>query len=88
MLLTPKYGNRITLVTILTELELPSDPPYTEILCPDDCRRCLDACPTKALNGQAVVEQKCCRSHVGTVSDRGHELTNCWNCRLACATRF
>ena len=88
MLLTPKYGNRITLVTILTELELLSDPPYTETLCPDECRRCVDACPTTALNGQAVVEQKRCRSHVGTVSDRGHELTNCWNCRLACAARF
>ena len=88
LLLTPKYGNRITLVTILTELELPGDPPCTEPLCPDHCRRCLDACPTKALDVHAVVEQKRCRSHVGTVSDRGHELTNCWNCRLACAARF
>lgn len=85
LLLTPQYGNRITLVTILTDLVLPADPPLQEKLCPPECRKCLDACPSKALQGNAIVEQKLCRSHVATTSDRGHALTNCWNCRLSCA---
>ena len=87
LLLTPQYGNRITLVTILTDLVLPADPPLQEKLCSPGCRKCLDACPSKALQGNGLVEQKLCRSHVATTSDRGHELTNCWNCRLACTFR-
>lgn len=86
LLLTPQYGNRITLVSILTDLVLSPDLPLTDILCPQNCHRCLDACPTKALKGNGIVEQKLCRSHVFTKSDRGHELTNCWTCRLACGS--
>jgi len=86
LLLTPQYGNRITLVSILTDIVLQPDPPLTEILCPPNCHRCLDACPSKALKGNGIVEQKLCRSHVATTSDRGHELTNCWTCRLSCVS--
>ena len=74
LLLTPQYGNRITLVSILTDLVLLADSPLTEMLCPPNCHRCLDACPTKALKGNGIVEQKLCRSHVSTTSDRGHAL--------------
>lgn len=84
LLVTPEYGSRITLVTILTDLTLAADSSRCENLCPPACRRCLDACPTKALNGDGSTTQKLCRSHVGTTSDRGHELVNCWNCRLVC----
>lgn len=87
LLLTPQYGNRVTLVTVLTDLMLAPDPAQEKQLCPPACRKCLDACPSKALQGNAIVEQKLCRSHVSTTSERGHALTNCWNCRLSCAFR-
>lgn len=87
LLLTPQYGNRVTLVTVLTDLVLPPDPQRQETLCPPGCRKCLDACPSKALQGNSITEQKLCRSHVATTSDRGHSLTNCWNCRLSCTFR-
>jgi epoxyqueuosine reductase len=84
LLITPEYGSRITLVTVLTDMKLAADSLTSNNLCPPACKRCVDACPTKALSGNGSVEQKLCRSHVGTTSDRGHDLVNCWNCRAMC----
>jgi epoxyqueuosine reductase len=84
LLVTPQYGSRITLVTVLTDLNLVADSFKNNNLCPPTCRLCVDACPTKALSGNGSVEQILCRSHVGTTSARGHDLVNCWNCRVVC----
>lgn len=84
LLITPEYGSRITLVTVLSNIDVTDDAPKHKVLCPPSCHKCLDACPAQALSGNGSVIQKNCRSHVGTKSSRGHELTNCWNCRLVC----
>jgi epoxyqueuosine reductase len=47
LLVTPKYGSRIRLVTILTDLPLRSDQPL-ERDC-GACRRCVELCPAGAI---------------------------------------
>jgi len=84
MFLHPQFGSRITLVSVLTDLVLSTEPLQTEGICPSQCRRCIENCPVGALNGDGTIEQKLCRSNAGTKSARGHELTNCWNCRIVC----
>lgn len=83
LLLTPKYGNRVELVTILTDVEFTTPLPLAS-LCPTECRLCVDACPSGAQAGSYAVEQKPCRYHVAAKSDRGHSLYRCWQCRAVC----
>jgi Uncharacterized Fe-S protein len=83
LLITPQYGNRVQLVTILTDFSF--DSPQEIIgLCPTKCQRCVDVCPPKAQTGDYSVEQKLCRSYMFTKSDRGHSLYRCWQCRAVC----
>lgn len=50
LLVTPKYGPRIRLGTLLTEMELPYGQPMTESRC-GECRLCVTSCPAAALHG-------------------------------------
>ena len=49
LLITPDYGPRIRLVTILTDAPLRFGTPV-RFNC-DDCRECIDVCPVKAFTG-------------------------------------
>ena len=49
LLITPKYGSRVRLVSILTEAPLEIDGPI-ENRC-GNCTLCRDACPAKAIKG-------------------------------------
>lgn len=51
VVITERYGPRVRLSAVLVDAPLPCGEPITESRCPDDCRRCLDACPCKALRG-------------------------------------
>lgn len=56
LLLTPEFGPHQRLGGIVTELELEPDPPRQLDLC-DDCGKCEDVCPVKALkNGRYDVD--------------------------------
>ncbi|MDR7866572.1 MAG: hypothetical protein RIN56_07095 [Sporomusaceae bacterium] len=83
LLITPKYGNRVELVSILTDMTFAS-PPAAAALCPDGCRLCLEACPVGALDGSRSVEQIKCRTNLAVKSPRGHNLVKCWQCRAVC----
>jgi epoxyqueuosine reductase len=50
LLVTPEYGPRVRLGTVLTNIELPYGRPITESRC-GDCRVCVSRCPAKALHG-------------------------------------
>lgn len=83
LLITPQYGNRVQLVSIITdigfEISLSS-----ENLCPSACRLCIDACQSGALMGDYSILQKPCRGYSMTKSARGHSLYKCWACRAIC----
>lgn len=59
----PGRGSWFLLCEILTELELTPDEPYTGQHC-GNCRRCLDACPTKALTSPYVLDARKCLSYL------------------------
>jgi epoxyqueuosine reductase len=58
LLVNPDYGPRLGLMAILTSAELDTDEPFIEDLC-EDCTRCLDACPTKALTPYHIDIKRC-----------------------------
>lgn len=50
LLVTPEYGPRIRLATILTNARFKTAEPMTESRC-GDCKLCVDACPYQAIKG-------------------------------------
>lgn len=86
LLLNEEYGNLLTLGAILTELDLPSDPP-AESICLEGCSICLQNCPVQALDGQHADQLKCRLNTYGT-NARGFNTVNCNRCRITCPMRF
>lgn len=59
LVIHPKLGSRVLFSTVLTEAELPPDPPVTEDLC-IHCNLCVEQCPGKALDEEGKTnEMKC-----------------------------
>ncbi len=58
LLIIPKYGPRIRLISVLTTAELDINEPYQEDLC-RECEKCITACPTKALEPYNIKINRC-----------------------------
>jgi epoxyqueuosine reductase len=58
LLVSPTYGPRVRLVSVLTTAELDIDEPFREDLC-KDCERCVLACPAKAIEPYKVKVNRC-----------------------------
>jgi len=58
LLVTPRLGPRVGLISVLTTAELDIDEPYKEDLC-GNCEKCLVACPTKALKPYRLKINRC-----------------------------
>ena len=58
LIIHPRFGTRVNFSAVLTDLELPSDPPLTNDLC-TYCNICVEECPAKALEeeGKTVVNE-------------------------------
>ncbi len=84
LLITPQYGNRVQLVSVITNLDLEPDSLVEEELCPPKCRLCLDACPAGALKEDQRVVQKLCREIIGKTLPKGYWVYDCWECRKVC----
>jgi len=82
LLLNPRFGNRLWLGAVLTDLELEPDP-VLEPQCLESCTLCLDACPQGALDGTTLV-QKRCRAHSFVSSEGGGWFYNCCRCLQVC----
>lgn len=51
LLISPRYGPRLSLVTVLTDAPLEADTPIEEGLC-GECWLCVEMCPSGALSGE------------------------------------
>jgi epoxyqueuosine reductase len=58
LLITPSYGPRVRLISVLTTAELDTDEPCKEDLC-GNCEKCVVACPTKALEPHKLRIDRC-----------------------------
>jgi epoxyqueuosine reductase len=58
LLIIPKYGPRIRLISILTTAKLDIDEPFDNDLC-GNCEKCIKACPTKALEPYRIKIKRC-----------------------------
>jgi epoxyqueuosine reductase len=64
LILSPKYGGRIRLVSIITDAPLETDRMLRLDLC-KNCVRCIRACPARALKSDGIVDkQSCDRRHI------------------------
>jgi len=61
LVISPRFGTRILITAVLTDMELQSDPPVTDNFC-DDCNLCVESCPARALDVPGRTEDlKCLR---------------------------
>jgi len=65
----PGIGSFFFLAEILTDLELPIDPPYQSDIC-GSCRRCIDACPTGSILENREIDANRCISYL-TIENKG-----------------
>lgn len=88
MLLHPRRGSYVFLGTLLVELELDYDAPFTQEHC-GTCNACVASCPTGALlgrdeNGAPLMDATRCISYL-TIENRGpipHELRSAMGNRV------
>ena len=84
LLITPEFGNRVQLVSVVTNLNLEVDPLFEYELCPSKCTACIEACPVQAITVQQQVDQKICRSHLSLKLPKGQSIYGCRECRKVC----
>ncbi len=58
LLITPEFGPKVRIISVLTSAELDPDKPWTKDLC-SNCQKCVDACPTKALKPYMIDIPRC-----------------------------
>jgi epoxyqueuosine reductase len=61
MIITRRHGSWVVLGTLVTEVEIETTPPL-ELDC-GECRLCIDACPTGALDEPGVLDSTRCLSY-------------------------
>lgn len=84
LLITPEFGNRVQLVSVVTNLNLEPDPLVEDELCPSKCIICIESCPVKAITNEQQVNQRVCRSHMFLKLPKGQIIYGCRECRKVC----
>jgi epoxyqueuosine reductase len=62
-LIIPRKGSLFFLGELITNVELSPDEPFEKDFC-GNCRRCIDACPTKAIVSPAKLDARRCISYL------------------------
>ncbi|MBI3444237.1 MAG: tRNA epoxyqueuosine(34) reductase QueG [Magnetospirillum sp.] len=91
-LVSRRFGSWLFLSEILTTLEIEPDPPEADHC--GSCRACVDACPTRALDGEGRMDARRCISYLTIESKSpvpedlrpgmGNRLYGCDDCLAAC----
>lgn len=87
LLLTPQYGNMVWLGAVITNLPLEGDAliPAEKNPCSSHCSKCIDNCPSHALDGSAFIDQNKCFSYAfGEPASGGEWRLKCHKCRSIC----
>lgn len=91
-LITPTFGSWVRLGTVFTDLELPYGPPIEREFC-GKCMRCVEACPAKALTGNAwhpglpreeILDVRACDQWKKEHYFQYHKGHNCGICTAVC----
>jgi epoxyqueuosine reductase QueG len=82
LLVNEKFGNRLWLGAVITNIELEPDA-MVDKSCPEICTICLDICPQNALDGISI-NQKKCREICFSSTEGGGWLIACNLCRISC----
>lgn len=85
LLTNPRYGNLLWFSAVLTDAELTPDKKITSTMC-DECARCVEACPAKALDDPASFGKRGC-SKFFTIEDKKFRI-KCYLCRTVCPHAF
>jgi epoxyqueuosine reductase QueG len=93
VIITERYGPRVRLSAILIDEIFEYGAPITAGRCPDDCTKCVDVCPCKALKNQQwtvdldrseiIDYQKCNRMRSAFIPKLGRKNA-CGLCLVAC----
>ena len=86
LLTSPLYGNRLWLSAVLTDAYLIPDEKAGYELCAG-CSKCIDACPSGALNDPASFGKKECAGTSFKMIDKKWEIV-CFRCRSVCPHCF
>jgi len=85
LLTNPQYGNLLWFSAVLTDADLIPDKKASYKIC-DDCSKCVETCPSGALDETTLFGKKGC-SNFFTMVDRKFEI-KCFLCRTVCPYRF
>jgi len=93
VLVTQRYGPRVALGAVLTDIILPYDEPIWKSNCPDECTACMDACPYNAIHGvqwnidalrENMLDFHLCNSQRSKSIASAGRKNSCGLCMVAC----
>jgi epoxyqueuosine reductase QueG len=85
LLTNPEYGNLLWFSAVLTDADLIPDKKAQYKIC-DNCNKCVETCPSGALNNPALFGKKEC-SRFFTIVNKKLEI-KCFSCRKVCPYCF
>ncbi len=93
VLITQEYGPRVRLSAVLVKHPLPAAKPICKSLCPENCFRCVDACPYHALKGtqwdvhkqrEEIIDYQLCNLERSKFLKNHGRKNACGLCMAAC----
>ncbi len=93
VLITHRYGPRVAIGAVLTDIILPYDDPIWQSQCPESCEACMKACPDHAIYGKQwnidalrenMIDYKRCNQQRSKAITAIGRKNSCGLCMIAC----